>query len=216
MENIISLFDTELIIRFTITIVSLFILLRIIYYRHTPNREMLFGFFVFGCGVFLVTSLLHNVEISMGFAFGLFAIFSMLRYRTESISIRDMTYLFVVIVISLMSSVGPIVIEELAIVNSIMCVLTAVAETQLFAPKISEKKIVYEKIENIHPNRQQNMIKDLNSRTGLNIINVKIGNINFSRGTAELFIYYKDNVKFKQEMVESPQHEQITLLRDRV
>ena len=84
-----------------VNIVFLGVMLRGIFYRHSPDRNSLFGFFMFGTGVFLVTHLLQGVEISMGFAFGLFAIFAMLRYRTETITIRDMTYLFLVIVISL-------------------------------------------------------------------------------------------------------------------
>lgn len=192
MTETLSIFQADLIIRFAFTIISLLALLRVIYYRHSPNREALFGFTIFGCGVFLVTALLHNVEMSMGFAFGLFAVFSMLRYRTESISIRDMTYLFVVIVISLMSSVGPISLTELAIVNGTICILTAAAETSLFAARISEKKIVYEKIDNIHPNKYQTLLNDLHVRTGLDITTVRVGDVNYLQDTAILHISYKE------------------------
>ncbi len=100
MSNLATIFNVTFSVHFIINISFLLILLRVIYYRHSPNRDSLFGFFMFGNGVFLVTALLHNVEMSMGFAFGLFAVFSMLRYRTESLSIRDMTYLFTVIVMA--------------------------------------------------------------------------------------------------------------------
>lgn len=204
MTQSISIFEADLAIRFIFAIISLLVLLRLTYYRHSPNRETLFGFTIFGCGVFLVTALLHNVEMSMGFAFGLFAVFSMLRYRTESISIRDMTYLFVVIVISLMSSVGPIPLTELAIVNGVICALTGLAETSLFAPKILEKKIVYENIENIHPSKYQTLINDLKNRTGLDITTVTVGDINYLHDTAVLFIGYQENEVVKAIAHENP------------
>ena len=134
-----------------VNIVFLGVMLRGIFYRHSPDRNSLFGFFMFGTGVFLVTHLLQGVEISMGFAFGLFAIFAMLRYRTETITIRDMTYLFLVIVISLLNGVGPLTPVSAAIVCSILCVVVAIGETTVFAPRIFEKNIRYENIHNIRP-----------------------------------------------------------------
>ena len=96
-----SIFTSHFLITGLINLIASLILLRMIYYKHSPNREMLFGFFLFGNGVFVITALLHDVEMSAGFALGLFAVFSMLRYRTESIAIRDMTYLFITIAIAL-------------------------------------------------------------------------------------------------------------------
>ena len=107
MNDIFGLLSGQFIPLLLINTIFLAVLLRGIFFRHSPKRNFLFGFFMFGTGVFLVTHLLQGVEISMGFAFGLFAIFAMLRYRTETISIRDMTYLFLVIVISLLSMSGP-------------------------------------------------------------------------------------------------------------
>ena len=97
-----TILTIDFLIRFIINIASLLVLLRLIHYRSASHRDSLGGFLLFGNGVFLVTALLHNVEMSMGFAFGLFAVFSMLRYRTETLSIGDMAYLFVSITIALM------------------------------------------------------------------------------------------------------------------
>jgi len=96
---------SDFIIRLLINVVSIVLLVRC-YYAFSRNRANASSFMLFGIGVFLVTSLLHTADVSMGFAFGLFAVFSMLRYRTESISIKEMTYLFLVIAIALLSSVG--------------------------------------------------------------------------------------------------------------
>ena len=108
MNDIIGLITGKFFSLLVINTIFLGILLRGIFYRYSPDRNSVFGFYMFGTGVFLLTHLLQAVEISMGFAFGLFAIFAMLRYRTESITIRNMTYLFLVIVISLLNGVGPL------------------------------------------------------------------------------------------------------------
>ena len=193
MNNETDIFNNYFILKFIINMISLLLLLRFIYYRNSPNRDSLFGFFLFGNGVFLVTALLHNVEMSMGFAFGLFAVFSMLRYRTESISIRDMTYLFIVIVMALMSAVGPVSTIELAALNLVICFLAAISETSILAPKICEKKIVYEKVELAKPGRYNELMLDICHRTGLEVIKAEVLNINFLQDTANIRIFYKEN-----------------------
>ena len=182
--------DIAFFIRFTINMLSLFILVRLCYYRKSPNRDFLFSFYLFGIGVFLVTRLLHNVDVSMGFAFSLFAIFSMLRYRTESISIKEMTYLFLVIGIALLSAVGQINYWELLFINLLISGFAAFAESLLFMPKLAEKTIQYEKIDNIKPQNRGLLLADLKQRTGLNIQTVQIENIDFLKDTALLKIYY--------------------------
>lgn len=176
-----------------INIVFLGILLRGIFYRHSPDRDSLFGFFMFGTGVFIVTHLLKSVEISMGFAFGLFAIFAMLRYRTESITIRDMTYLFLVIVISLVNGVGPLNPAGAALVNVLLCAIVAIGETSLFAPRIFEKKIRYENIQNIRPENYHLLVADIVERTGLDVQSIQISNIDFLSDIANLKISYKED-----------------------
>ena len=126
MNEIFAPLSTHFFSMLLVNIAFLGILVRGIFYRHSPDRNSLFGFFMFGTGVFLVTHLLQGVEISMGFAFGLFAIFAMLRYRTESISIRDMTYLFLVIVISLLNGVGPLTPISASFVSALLCIIVAI------------------------------------------------------------------------------------------
>ena len=168
------------------------ILLRGIFYRHSPKRNSMFGFFMFGTGVFLVTHLLQGVEISMGFAFGLFAIFAMLRYRTESISIRDMTYLFLVIVISLLNGVGPLTAVSAAFINSLLCLIVAAGESSLFAPRIFEKSIRYENIHNIRPENYHLLVADIKERTGLNVKGIQVNNIDFLSDVANIKVSYEE------------------------
>ena len=145
---------------------------------------------MFGTGVFLVTHLLQGVEISMGFAFGLFAIFAMLRYRTESITIRDMTYLFLVIVISLLNGVGPLTAFSASFVCGLLCAIVAVGETTMFAPRIFEKNIRYENILNIRPENYDLLVADITERTGLDVKSIEIINIDFLSDVANLKVFH--------------------------
>ena len=182
--------DVNFFVRFLINTISLFVLVKYCYYRRTPNRDFLFSFFLFGTGVFVVSYLLRSVEVSMGFAFGLFAIFSMLRYRTETISIKSMTYLFLVITVSLLSAVGQTGTIELILLNALICACTGLAESKMLTPRLAEKVIQYEKIENILPQNRDRLLDDLHLRTGLEISNVLIEKIDFLRDTAMLRVFY--------------------------
>lgn len=192
MNEIFAPLSTHFFSMLLVNIVFLGILVRGIFYRHSPDRNSLFGFFMFGTGVFLVTHLLQGVEISMGFAFGLFAIFAMLRYRTESISIRDMTYLFLVIVISLLNGVGPLTPISASFVSALLCIIVAIGETTLFAPRIFEKKIRYENIHNIRPENYELLVADINERTGLDVKSIEIINIDFLSDIANLKVFYSE------------------------
>jgi hypothetical protein len=193
MNDIIGPLSIKFFSMLLVNIIFLGILLRGIFYRHSPDRNSVFGFFMFGTGVFIVTHLLQGVEISMGFAFGLFAIFAMLRYRTESITIRDMTYLFLVIVISLLNGVGPLEPSSAAFVNSILCIIVAVGETNLFAPRIFEKNIRYENIHNIRPENYELLVADIKERTGLDVKDIEILNIDFLSDIANLKVFYGES-----------------------
>lgn len=182
--------DYDFLIKLLINMAAVLILIRLIYFRASKHRAYASSFILFGMGVFLVTSQLSTVDISLGFAFGLFAIFSMLRYRTESITIKEMTYLFLVIAMSLLSAVGDMTYLELGLLLSLVCVMAYITETSLLLPVLEEQSIQYEKIENIVPARRAELLEDLRNRTGLDIRSVEISDINFLRDTALLKIQY--------------------------
>ena len=182
--------DINFLGRFLINTITLLVLVKYCYYRRTPNRDFLFSFFLFGTGVFIVSFLLHGVQVSMGFAFGLFAIFSMLRYRTEAMSIKSMTYLFLVITVSLLSAVGQTSPIELILLNVLICACTGLAESKLLTPRLSEQLILYEKIENIRPQNRNRLLDDLHLRTCLEIQDVMIDKIDFLKDTATLRVFY--------------------------
>lgn len=180
----------EFFIRFGINAIALLVLLKFTFFRYSNNRDSLFSFTLFGHGVFIIAALLHNIDISMGFAFGLFAVFSMLRYRTESISVRNMTYLFLVIVVSLISSVGPLSHIELLMITTLICALTWVCETRILAVRHEVATLTYGRMRNLRPDRSGWLMEDLQELTGLDIKTVEIIDRNYKNKTAKLKIFY--------------------------
>jgi len=176
--------------RLLIDFVSVFILIRFIYYPIYKNREFFFTFFIFNLIIFLITFLLNKVEMSMGAAFGLFAVFSMLRYRTEGISMKDMTYLFLVIAMGLITAVSKGNWDELSLLNLIIIVFTYLLESNVLLKKEASKTIQYENIEMIKPEFKEQLMADLESRTGIKINRISITKVDFLKDTAVIRIYY--------------------------
>ncbi len=183
--------DISFISRFLINLLSLILLCYACYFRVSKNTTVAGSFILFGVGVFIITRLLHGVDMSMEFAFGLFAVFTMLRYRTESISIKEMTYLFLVTAIALLTSVGQMPLLDLMTLNGIICLLAFVIDSDLFGKRYQTKNISYERIENITPHNRTKLIDDLRERTGLMVEKVEIEHIDFLRDTAQIKISYR-------------------------
>ncbi len=183
--------------RFLIDIVSVFILIRLVYYRVYKRSDLFFTFFIFNVVIFLICFLLNKVELSMGAAFGLFAVFSMLRYRTEDISIKDMSYLFLVIAIGLIAAVTKIKDTSdgyeylfLGLINLVIIGVAFIFETNLFFKNEAVQIVNYENIELIKKERHAELIEDIKLRTGLNVHRISIGKIDFLKDAAQIKIYY--------------------------
>jgi hypothetical protein len=186
--------------RFLIDFVSVFILIRFVYYRVYKRSDLFFTFFIFNIIIFLICFLLNKVELSMGAAFGLFAVFSMLRYRTEDISIKDMSYLFLVIAIGLIAAVTKIKDTSdfyeylfLGLINFLIISVAYVFETNLFFKKETVQLITYENIELIKKENHAQLMEDIKNRTGLNVHRISIGKIDFLKDSAFIKIYYYDD-----------------------
>ena len=189
--------SAKLIFRLLIDLSAVFILIRFIYYPIYKHRELFFTYFIFNIIIFLISFLLNKVDLSMGAAFGLFAVFSMLRYKTEEIAIKDMTYLFLVIVIGLVSAVTKIKdtadnIEYLFLIgiNAVVLLVTYLLESNIFMKKESVKTILYENIEMIKDGKQAELLADLKLRTGFNVHRYSIHKIDFLKDAAQIKIYY--------------------------
>jgi hypothetical protein len=186
--------------RLIIDLFSVFVLVRFVYFPIYKHRELFFTFFIFNLIIFLICFLLNKVELSMGAAFGLFAVFSMLRYRTEDISIKDMTYLFLVIAMGLIAAVTKIKDTNdlyeyifLAIVNAIIILITYLLESNVLMKKEFVKIINYENINLVQSNREAELIADISERTGINVHRISIQKIDFLRDAAQIKIYYYEN-----------------------
>ena len=164
-----ELFDklsSKFFIRLFIDLISVFVLIRLIFYKNYKKADQYLTFFAFNLVIFLITYLLNKVEMSMGAAFGLFAVFSMLRYRTESISTKDMTYLFLVIAIGLLSAISKGGWDELALLNGIILFATFLLESNWLIKKEFTKNIIYDNINLITPDKRTELLADLKNRTG--------------------------------------------------
>ena len=183
---------SKLLFKFGINFIFLIIIVRLIYYRIKDDKDYVFTFIMFNILTFFICFLLRKVPMQMGFALGLFAVFGILRYRTEAIPIRHMTYLFIVIGISMINALSnkSISIFELIFTNGFISLITYLIDRVWFQTLEESKNILYEKIDLIKPENQEDLIKDLKERTGLPIHAVKVDKIDFLRDTASITIYY--------------------------
>ncbi len=183
--------------RFIVDLLSVFILIRFVYFKINKHRELFFTYFIFNIIIFLMCFFLNKVKLSMGAAFGLFAVFGMLRYRTEDLSIKDMTYLFLVIAIGLMTAV--IKLEDIeyyyefifiACSNGFIIGLTYLLESNILMKKEVAKQVIYENIELIKPEKRNELMLDLETRIGVKVNRISITKIDFLKDVAFIKIYY--------------------------
>ena len=178
-------------IRFGFNLLICWVITHFLYYKKSHRRDYYFTYMLFSATIFLILYHLQNLQMEMTLALGLFAIFSMIRYRTEQLPIREMTYLFVLIGISIINGSG-LTSSYAAFVatNLLVILLIWLLETLGFSKRHGHKIITYEKIELIRPDRREELLTDLRERTGLDIIKVQVGSINFLKDTAFLKVTY--------------------------
>lgn len=187
----------ELLARFILNTAVVLVIVRYLYYSIQKRKDYLFSYVLIGTIVFLLCFLLENVKLQLGFALGLFAIFGIIRYRTNPIPIKEMTYLFMVIGISVINALSnkKVSYAELIFTNLVVIFITYLLEKVYLLRHESYKTIVYENIDLILPEKRDELMKDLQKRTGINISRIEIGRIDFLRDIARIRIYYfeKDN-----------------------
>ncbi|HPS42632.1 MAG TPA: DUF4956 domain-containing protein [Anaerolineaceae bacterium] len=170
------------------------ILVRFVYYPRTQNKRYIFTFLAFNTVIYFVLSFLKSVEVGVGVGFGLFAIFSILRYRTDPIPVREMTYLFIIAALPVMNSAATTgtVWPQLIAANLAILLLMWVLEKEWGFHYEASKKIIYEKMDLIHSDRREELKADLEERTGIKIKRINIGKVNFLKDTAEVKIFYDE------------------------
>lgn len=183
----------ELVLRFLLNSAVIMILIRWLYYSATRRKDYLFTYILVSTVVFLLCFLLESVKLQLGFALGLFAIFGIIRYRTNAIPIKEMTYLFLIIGVSVINALTSTnaTLADLVFANAAIVGITFGLEKLWLLRHESSKQIVYEKIELIKPENYELLVKDLEERTGIQKINrAEVGRIDFLKDTCEITIYY--------------------------
>ena len=182
----------DLVLRSVFNLGVVLLLVRVLYYKITPRKDYLFTYILISVTVFFMVFLLENVGVELGFALGLFAIFGMLRYRTQQIPIREMTYLFLVIGVSVINSLAnsKVSYAELLLTNAAIVLITYLLEKVFLLRTETKKQINYERIELIKPDRRAELIADLEERTGLVIHRLVVDRVDFLRDSARIYIYY--------------------------
>ena len=181
-----------LLIRLGINLLFLTILIRVLYYTKTRRKDYLFTYYLIGTITFFLCFGLMQIDIDTGMGLGLFAIFGIIRYRTDAIEIKEITYLFMVIGISVVNALASneLSISEVGVINITVVLLTYFLENIWLMKHETRKTINYERIDLIKPENQDLLKVDLEKRTGLTINRVEVGKIDFLNDTAMVRIYY--------------------------
>ncbi|HEY0978206.1 MAG TPA: DUF4956 domain-containing protein [Flavobacteriales bacterium] len=196
----------ELLFKFALDAVVLFVLIRVIYYPIHRKKENLFTYFVFNILIFFLCVLMNNVKLSMGFGFGLFAVFSIIRYRTEQLSVKDMTYLFAVITLAVINALvsKKVSIAELVFTNGTILVLVYILENVWLTRHEAMRLLIYEKIDLIKPQNKELLYADLKERLGVKVSRVEVGRIDMLRDTAQLRVFYFEDEQEHRGFTETP------------
>lgn len=187
----------ELVLRFTLNISVILILVRWLYYSTTKRKDYLFAYIMISSIVFMICFLLESVKLQLGFALGLFAIFGILRYRTNAMPIKEMTYLFLVIGISVINALTDArsSLADILFTNLVLLFITYGFEKVWLLKHESTKTILYEKLELAKPGKRDELIQDLQERTGItNIQRVEVGKLNFLKNTCTVTIFYESRI----------------------
>ena len=184
----------EMLLRFGFFMVVLWFIVHFMYYRKTHRRDYFFTLTLLSVSIFFLIFLLGSVKVKIGFALGLFAIFGVLRYRTETIPVREMSYMFGVISLSVINALADsLSFAELLVPNVAIALLIWLFETFVLRANLATKLILYDRIELITPERREELLEDLHKRTGLNIHKVTIGSIDLLKDSAVIKIEYEND-----------------------
>ena len=184
---------TEIALHFAANLISCWIIVRMIYQSKAKRRDFVFTFTMVSASVFLLCRMLSGVELDLAFALGLFAIFGIIRYRTNPVPIREMTYLFLVIAMAVMNALAPMSMDllDVAMGNGLLWAIAFILERLLFVEHLVTKRVVYDRIELLQEGRRDELRKDLGERIGEKVERMEIGNVDLLRETAVIKVSYR-------------------------
>ena len=185
---------TEMLVRFTFNLAVAYIIIKLIYHRDHKGNDFVFTYFMFNSLIFFFAYILGNLDVNIAFGFGLFAVFAILRYRTDPIPIKEMTYLFIVITIGVINalSANNVAFSEVLFANTAIVILTYLLENYWVNNLLKSKAIVYGELDKISPEKNQELIDELSEKTGLSLLRAKVGRVNFKSNRVNIRVYYKD------------------------
>jgi len=188
-------------IRFGLNLIATFFVVVMLYARNSKRKEFYFSYFAISVAVFMLVFLLQDVTLELGFALGLFAIFGIIRYRTDAIPIKEMTYLFVIIAVSVINALSKDFLGylELTLVNILLVGALWILEHILMLRQEDSLQVIYENIENIHEDKEAELIADLEKRTGIKIRRYRIDKVDFLRDVARITIWFYVNGSSKKK-----------------
>jgi len=199
---------TELALRFFLNLIVCWVIVRCLYYTKSRRRDYMFTFLVFSSAMLMMLYMMGNVEIGVGLTLGLFAIFGVIRYRTETVPIREMTYMFVIIAVAAINGLSTVYkfvgegtndahyvlswpnVGILVITNLLLICLIAILESEKLVKHTSTKLVLYDRIDLIVPERREELIADLEKRVGVKVQNLEVGHVDFLKDSAFIKIYY--------------------------
>eukprot|EP00764_Aduncisulcus_paluster_P011587 gnl/Carplike_NY0171/4529_a6160_197.p1 GENE.gnl/Carplike_NY0171/4529_a6160_197~~gnl/Carplike_NY0171/4529_a6160_197.p1 ORF type:complete len:227 (+),score=-9.86 gnl/Carplike_NY0171/4529_a6160_197:158-838(+) len=184
----------ELLLRFGLNLIVTVFVINYVYFRATGKRTYVFTYIMISTTVFFLCFLLGSIDLQLGFALGLFAIFGIIRYRTDTIPIREMTYLFLVITISVINALArrDVSLGEILVTNFAFMATTWVMERVWMRRHMARRTIIYDRMDLIHPGKHHLLREDIKTRTGMEITRFKIGQIDLAKNSIRLTIFYKD------------------------
>ena len=198
----------ELGIRFALNLLVCWILVHFFYNKKSRRRDYYFTFIVFSSAMLTLLYIMGNVEVGVGLTLGLFAIFGVIRYRTETVPIREMTYLFIIIALAAVNGLAPLYhvvdiataphyvlswgnVGVMALVNALMLLLVWVLESESLVKHVTTKLVQYDRIDLIVPEKREELVEDLEKRLGVKVENVEIGHVDFLKDSAMIKVYYR-------------------------
>ncbi|MDQ2179964.1 DUF4956 domain-containing protein [Marinifilum sp. D714] len=184
----------ELLLRFLLNMVVTIFVVNYVYFKTTGKRTYVFTYIMISTTVFFLCFLLGNIDLQLGFALGLFAIFGIIRYRTDTIPIREMTYLFLVITISIINALArrDVSLGEILVTNVAFMLTTYIMERIWMRRHMARRTIIYNRMDLIHPDKHDLLRKDVEERTGLIIKKFKIGQIDLAKNSIRLTVFYNE------------------------
>lgn len=186
----------EMLCRFSINIIMVWVVVHFFYYPKSKRRDYYFTFLLFAVSIFMLIYLMDGSKMKIGAALGLFAVFGIIRYRTESVPIREMTYLFFLVALSVVNGMAQkLSIAELGAANLIFVVAVALAESNMLAKHVSCKYVKYDNIALITPDKREEMIADLEKRLGVKVLDVEVGSVDFLKDSALIKVSYESEKK---------------------